>query len=187
MSATQPLLRPPFQPNPKSSSTAQPSQLLATAIHATPDIQPPPRPRSVKPRQDSAREDSTSEKATLSLIRRVLAPETSHGSDPRSSPKPVEDILPPLTSSNDFDVQLYAILAIIIKDFVNTWYTKITPDHAFVEEIIHIVAHCSRALEQRVRHVDIVELAVDELPGVLERHIRGNELMLSCENGINGG
>lgn len=93
--------------------------------------------------------------------------------DLRASPRPVEEILPPLTSSNDIDVQLYAIVAIIIKDFVNTWYANITPDHQFVDEVLQIIAHCSRAVEQRLRHVDIVELLLNEIPALLERHFVG--------------
>ena len=119
----------------------------------------------------SVSSDGTSEKATLSLIRRVLAPETGHGIDARASPRPVEDVLPPLTSSNEVDVQLYAIIAVVIKEFVYAWYSKITPDHAFVEEVVHIIAHCTRALEGRLRKNDIIEIALDEIPTLVERHI----------------
>lgn len=97
----------------------------------------------------------------------------NNGTDTRSSPAPIEGILPPLTSSNEVDVQLYAIVAIVIKDFVNAWYSKITPDRAFVDEVIQIIAHCSRALEQRIRQVDVTELILDELPVLVERHIAG--------------
>ena len=69
------------------------------------------------------------------------------------------------------DVELYAIVAIIVKDFVNTWYTKITTDHGFVEEIIQIIAHCSRALEQRLRKVDVVALLLDEIPLLVKEHV----------------
>jgi hypothetical protein len=113
--------------------------------------------------------DATSEKATLALIRRVLCPQTSsHGA---SSPQPLEELLPPLTSSNDVDRQLYALLAIIIKDFVYSWYSKITPDQALVNEVLQVVAHCTRALEQRLRQVDVAQLALDEMPALVEAHI----------------
>lgn len=97
----------------------------------------------------------------------------SSGTDTRLTPAPIEGVLPPLTSSNEADVQLYAIVAIVIKDFVNSWYSKITPDRAFVDEVIQIIAHCSRALEQRIRAVDVTELILDELPVLVERHIAG--------------
>lgn len=121
-----------------------------------------------------ASSDGTSQQATLSLIRRVLASETGHASDGRGTPRPVEDVLPPLTSSNEVDIQLYAIIAIVIKEFVNAWYSKITPDHVFVEEAVHIIAHCTRALEGRLRQTDVAEIALDEIPALVQRHI-------SCE------
>lgn len=97
----------------------------------------------------------------------------SYGAETRATPRPIEGILPPLTSSNEVDVQLYAIVAIIFKDFVNSWYSKITPDRTFIDEVIQIIAHCSRALEQRFRQIDVTELLLDELPVLVERHIHG--------------
>ncbi|KIW25089.1 uncharacterized protein PV07_10759 [Cladophialophora immunda] len=167
--------RPPFPTiATKASSTAQSSQLTVAA-----DSKATSGPRSAsrappitRSRQDAAAPDPTSERATLSLIRRTLVADGSHGgSDRRASPAPIEGVLPPLTSSNEVDVQLYAVVAIVIKDFVNSWYSKITPDRTFVDEVIQIIAHCSRALEQRIRQVDITELILDELPVLVERHI----------------
>ncbi|KAI9747545.1 MAG: hypothetical protein M1835_002039, partial [Candelina submexicana] len=89
----------------------------------------------------------------------------------RTAARPINELLPPLTSSNDVDLQLYAFIAIIIKDFVYSWYSKITPDQGFVDEVIQIIAHCSRALEQRLRNVDIEALVLDEIPQLLEAHI----------------
>lgn len=113
--------------------------------------------------------DATSDRATTALIRRVLCPQTS--SYGASSPQPPEELLPPLTSSNDVDRQLYAILAIIIKEFVYSWYAKITPDQALVNEVLQVIAHCTRALEQRLRQIDVAQLALDEIPGLVEAHV----------------
>ena len=99
----------------------------------------------------------------------------SNGADTRRSPASIDGILPPLTSSNEMDVQLYAVVAIVIRDFVNSWYSKITTDRAFVDEVIQIIAHCSRALEQRIRQIDVTELILDELPVLVERHIAGEQ------------
>lgn len=122
----------------------------------------------------SARSPSTdpvSERATLFLIRRTLCSQL--GDKGRSTPVPIDEILPPLTSSNEVDVQLYAFIAIIIREFVQTWYSKITPDQTFVEEVVKIIAHCTRALEQRLREVDLESLLFDELPELLELHVQG--------------
>ncbi|CAE7014348.1 PXA domain containing protein [Pyrenophora teres f. teres] len=80
-------------------------------------------------------------------------------------------MLPPLTSSNEVDLQLYGIISVIIKEFVQTWYTKITPDQVFVNEVIQIIAHCTRGLEQRLRKVDLEALLLDEIPELLQAHL----------------
>lgn len=115
--------------------------------------------------------DFLSDKATVALIRRVLCAQ-HHTDRERSTPAPIEDLLPPLTSRNDVDLQLYALIAIIIKEFVQNWYARITPDETFVAEIVQIIAHCTRALEQRLRKVDLESLLLDELPELLDAHIR---------------
>ncbi len=176
MTATSPS-RPPLPPSiaTKSSSTASLSQLGAVASSKTTSA-PRTHTSSRAPltaRQDGPSQDHTSQRTTLSLIRRTLVSDGSQGTDLRASPGPIEGILPPLTSSNEVDVQLYAIVAIVIKDFVNSWYSKITPDRTFVDEVIQIIAHCTRALEQRLRQIDITELLLDEVPVLVERHIDG--------------
>jgi hypothetical protein len=162
----------PFQPTLKASSTAQHSQLSAVAGN-TPTVSrtaSPARTRKQQ-RQETSKDDFLTDKSTVSLIRRVLVPDT-HGVD-RNTNAPIEALLPPLTSSNDVDLQLYAIIAIVVKDFINPWYTKITPDQTFVDEVTQIIAHCSRALEQRLRQVDVAELLLDEVPAILESHVVG--------------
>jgi hypothetical protein len=69
------------------------------------------------------------------------------------------------------DRQLYALIAIIIKEFVLSWYSKITADQSFINEVLQVIAHCTRALEQRLREVNVAQLALDELPALLEAHI----------------
>ena len=87
------------------------------------------------------------DKSALALIRRVLC---SHA--PPSTP--LEELLPALTSSPDVDLQLYALLAVVFRDFVYSWYSKITTDTVFVQEVVAVVAHCSRAIEERLRKVE---------------------------------
>ncbi|KAJ0107628.1 pxa domain-containing protein [Diaporthe amygdali] len=123
------------------------------------------------PRSNAAPTDFLSDRATAQLIRRVLCPQQA-GDRGRATPAPIHDLLPPLTSRNDVDLQLYAIIAIILRDFVQAWYNKITPDGTFVEEVVHIIAHCTRALEQRLRKVDVESLLLDELPDLLDKHIQ---------------
>ncbi|KAF2403636.1 hypothetical protein EJ06DRAFT_471751 [Trichodelitschia bisporula] len=120
--------------------------------------------------------DALSDKATAAFIRRTLCSHhalSASGEKGRSTPRPIDELLPPLTSSNEVDLQLYAILAVIIKEFVLAWYAKITSDHVFVDEVIHTIAHCTRALEQRLRNVDLEALILDEVPQLVDAHLNG--------------
>jgi len=85
---------------------------------------------------------------------------------------PIEELLPPLTSRNDVDLQLYALISIILRESVQNWYGKITADETFVAEIVQIIAHVTRALEQRLRKIDLESLLLDELPDLLDAHVR---------------
>ncbi|CAK7563331.1 MAG: hypothetical protein SEPTF4163_001198 [Sporothrix epigloea] len=157
----------------KKPYTHQATNSLSSNFSSSPASRraPPPLPRAVGI-------DPLSDKATLLLIRRTLCPrdgatqgQNTSGVDLASTP--IEDLLPPLTSRNDVDLQLYALLAVIVREFVLTWYSKITPeDDQFVTEIVQIFAHCTRALEQRLRKVDLESLLFDELPALLDNHVR---------------
>jgi hypothetical protein len=156
-----------LQPRLKALAT---SNVSAQSASASKDH--PSRPQT--PVRQSTRQSTTdplSERTTLFLIRRTLCSQL--GEKGRSTPAPIDELLPPLTSSNEVDLQLYALSSIIIREFVQTWYTKITPDHMFVEEVVKIIAHCTRALEQRLRKVDLESLIFDELPDLLDVHVQG--------------
>jgi hypothetical protein len=121
--------------------------------------------------------NSSTDKDTIEFIKHVLCSgknggPTSDAIQSKRDDTPLEELLPPLTSSNAVDVQLYAIIAVILSQFVQTWYHRITPDDAFVAEIVQIIAHCTRGLEQRLRHVDLVELLLDELPALAVTHLQ---------------
>ena len=163
-------LRPPsyLQPRPKAVPTFSSPLIAAKSTPSTPQLSTP----ATQSRQNSpVRSSSTtdlSDKATAALIKRVLCP-SSHPSESR----PLDELLPPLTSSNEVDLQLYAIIAIVVKDLVYSWYGKITPDQTFVEEVVKIIAHCTTQLESRLRKVDIESLVLDEIPELVERHVNG--------------
>jgi hypothetical protein len=156
-----------LQPRAKSLATSNISSQSASASK-----EPIPRPATPASRSNTrlVSADPLSERATIFLIRRTLC---TLGDKGRSTPAPIDELLPPLTSSNEVDLQLYALIAIIIREFVQTWYSKITPDQVFVEEVVKIIAHITRALEQRLRKVDLESLLFDELPELLEIHLQG--------------
>lgn len=165
---------PPGQPQLKAAPTAP---LVTPTESSTRLSTRTPEPAGTGPtrlKKDVTSPNVASEQATISLIRRVLIPHQSSSGASTNDVTSLTSELPPLTSSNAIDLQLYAILAVVVKEFVNAWYSKITPDHGFVEEVIHIVAHCSRAIEQRIRKIDAVTLLFDGLPSVITDHIQGD-------------
>lgn len=126
-------------------------------------------------RQRSGLQDDGQNKAAIAYIKRTLCarPQSQDTSTSEAAIDitPLEDLLPPLTSSNDIDVELYALIAVIMSNFVQVWYNRITPDQEFVAEIVQIIAHCTRGLEQRLRQVDLESVLLDELPDLLLEHI----------------
>lgn len=119
---------------------------------------------------------------TVRLIKKTLCAQQSQPATTKETPpndiesKPLQELLPPLTSSNEVDFQLYAIIAVILKQFVQVWYNRLTPDQDFVAEIVQIIAHCTRGIEQRLRQVDLGLLLLDELPALLVEHVDGMRL-----------
>ncbi|OKL60329.1 hypothetical protein UA08_04194 [Talaromyces atroroseus] len=152
----------------RGPSPFKPAATTTTSPSRTPNLSNRMESRT-EHRRSTIDTEMADDKSTVALIRRVLCPDVStFGS---SAPRPLQELLPPLTSSNDVDLQLYALIAVIIKEFVYSWYAKITPDHVFVDEVLQLVAHCTRALEQRIRQVDIGQLVLDEVTGLVEAHI----------------
>ena len=171
---TQAALRPPsnLQPRPKAVPTFSSTNLGAVSRSTTPQLsRPPSQSRHPSPVRSTATTD-VSDIATVALVRRVLCPH-SHNNAGRE--RSIEEVLPPLTSSNEVDLQLYAIIAVVIKDVVQSWYGRITPDKSFVEEVVKIIAHCTRSIESRLRSVDLESLVFDEIPELIERHIQGTQ------------
>ena len=153
-----------IRPRPKAaiSRTTSLKSNAADSLESSQELPPKPAAPPATPR-DAPAETSTT--ATVALIRRVLCPAGDR--------RPLDVLLPPLTSSNDVDLQLYGLLAVIVKEFVYSWYAKLTPDRTFVAEVVNLIAHCTRDLEQRARRVDWEALLLDEIPELVQRHVFG--------------
>jgi hypothetical protein len=135
------------------------------------------KPRHTRSKSSKKLDSINSDEATVAFIKRTLCPHQltdPEGSRARNISKPLSELLPPLTSSDQVDLQLYALISIIIKDFVQAWYSKITPDQEFTDQVVHIIAHCTRDLEQRIAAVDLEALVFDEIPELVDVHVTGN-------------
>ncbi|KAF3080694.1 hypothetical protein TWF569_006591 [Orbilia oligospora] len=115
------------------------------------------------------------ERNLAALTKRVLCAHAPVG-------KTIEEVLPALTSLPKVDLQLYGFISIILRDFVQSWYQKITPDHEFIDEIVLIIAHCTLSLEQRIRQVDLETLLLEEAPVLLETHVKDYRVALERQS-----
>jgi len=123
--------------------------------------------------------ETTADDAATSLVRRILGGSHqlnigSHATNRHvgDRTRSIDANLPPLTSSNEIDLQLYALIAILVKDCVQSWYSRFTTDHTFPDELLHIIAHCSRALEERLRNADLERLLLDTIPAAVDVHVQ---------------
>ncbi|KAL4974443.1 PXA domain-containing protein [Aspergillus desertorum] len=148
------------------------SSSRSTAVPTSPTITTPTQSSRLQSKNDGqvVQPDEANDKAIAALVRRVLCPQTGSYGGATSSYAP-EELLPPLTSSNDVDRQLYALVAMIVKEFISSWYSKITSDQALINEVLQLIAHLTRALEQRLREIDIAQLVLDDIPALVEKHI----------------
>lgn len=181
---TQPLLRPPttlLQPRPKANPTSSSSSIGGHITIKTPQQSRSPSETRQTPSTTPSINPVPSDQAIAALIRRVLC---SNQTNAASEAPPIDELLPPLTSSNEVDLQLYAIIAIVVKELVYSWYGKITPDQTFVEEVVRIFAHCTRALEGRLRRIDLESLAFDEIPELIESHVLGQLLYSPAQGSV---
>ncbi|KAL6709310.1 hypothetical protein ACN47E_001717 [Coniothyrium glycines] len=167
-------------PRGSDGPTSQPQSQRSTAVSTTvpAGVIPSNSHRGIAAARGSRasrlQTEAGTDRATAAFIRRTLCGHyvlLGNGEKAGTTLRPIEEALPPLTSSNQVDLQLYAIISVIIKEFVQTWYSKITPDHIFVNEILQIIAHCTRGLEQRLRKIDLEALLLDEIPEVLHNHL----------------
>lgn len=159
------------------------SSKSTTVPAATTTIAPSQSSRRLQPKSDSRNEqlNGANDRALAALVRRVLCPQLGSYGGATSLYAP-EELLPPLTSSNDVDRQLYALVAMMVKEFISSWYSKITSDQALISEVLQLIAHLTRALEQRLREVDIVQLVLDDIPSLVETHITSYRLATEQTN-----
>ncbi|KFX91775.1 hypothetical protein V490_05726, partial [Pseudogymnoascus sp. VKM F-3557] len=90
---------------PPPSSTAPIKRTTAT---------PSPVPRAAQPTQAQILA-ALSPAATSALIRRTLYPSASKDT-------PLSSLLTPLTGDADVDFEIYALLAVVLREFVVKWY-----------------------------------------------------------------
>lgn len=160
----------------------QPSPRVRTALAARQSAASSRTTSQVRQPLPAIVADEKSDLVTSAFVRRILCPShLQHESEKNElQGTAVADLLPPLTSSNEIDLQLYAFIALIIKECVQSWYTRFSPDQIFVDEIVHIIAHCTRGLEERARKTDLEVLILDDIPALLDAHLYAHRTALAA-------
>lgn len=80
-------------------------------------------------------------------------------------------LLPELTQSDPVNVQLYALIGLLLKQFVQSWHSLITNDKTFLHEILETLANITHKIENRLTLLDFNEIIMNELPMLIQSHV----------------
>lgn len=122
-----------------------------------------PAPTAANPKVEKAPQ-------TEHLIRQIFLPREPHQTDWR-------DRLPTLSSSDEVNIEIYALFGLICRQFIQTWYYKIVDDPAFIYDISGVLAHVVKQLEERLGTIDMFGFLLDEIPLILDEHIKDVRLV----------
>jgi hypothetical protein len=122
------------------------------------------RPRSAH--SNSITSNTTKQQQPATLARRLLFPHLPPGSD-----------LPPLfispTCSPELNAEAYDFLALALRAFVNTWWTKITRyDKELLPEITIVLTTVLRTFETRLLTTDFSLFMFSVAPALIAQHYR---------------
>ncbi|KAG1769636.1 PXA domain-containing protein [Suillus occidentalis] len=122
-----------------------------------------PRPRST---HSNSFTSNTTKQQPATLAKRLLFPHLPPGSD-----------LPPLFASPacspELNAEAYDFLALALRAFVNTWWTKVTRyDKELLPEITIILTTVLRTLETRLLSTDFSLFMFSVVPALITQHYR---------------
>ncbi|VDC01904.1 unnamed protein product [Peniophora sp. CBMAI 1063] len=119
---------------------------------------PPPSLKSAVSRTSPA--PAASAAAPPTLAKRLLFPHL-----PPAAP------LPPLLDDPALDAELYDLLALALRAFVNPWWTRLTRyDRSFLPHLTVILTHVIRAVAARAKQADWAMLVYVTLPSLVNQH-----------------
>ncbi|KAG7878909.1 hypothetical protein KL907_003320 [Ogataea polymorpha] len=84
-----------------------------------------------------------------------------------------QESLPAFTSSSTVDNELHALVGLFLRQFVRGWYKNVAFDEngEFITEIVALIAHLTRDIQQRCLRIDWSQLLLDDLFVVLDKHM----------------
>ncbi|KAJ2058130.1 hypothetical protein GGI08_003487 [Coemansia sp. S2] len=77
-----------------------------------------------------------------------------------------------VTTSAKVNQAVSRLVALIMRDFVQEWYEKVTDDREFLGEVSSQIMLVVNEIEKRCRQVDWVEFILFELPDIVHLHIK---------------
>ena len=77
-----------------------------------------------------------------------------------------------LTSSNLVNQELSKIFALLLRDFVSSWFKSVSQDQELYIEIIKAISSMVQEIERRCFRIDWVSLLTQDLPSILSNHIK---------------
>ncbi|KAI8321764.1 PXA-domain-containing protein [Martensiomyces pterosporus] len=75
-------------------------------------------------------------------------------------------------SSSKVNSSISRLFSLIVRDFVQEWYQKVTDDKEFIGEVSHQLVLVVNEIERRCRKVDWVQFVLFECPEIIHLHIR---------------
>lgn len=79
--------------------------------------------------------------------------------------------LPRLRCSEGVARELYALVGVLLRQFVRSWHTEIIDDSKFINELVEAIAEIANLLTERLQNVDIDNLILDDIPCLLDMHL----------------
>ncbi|KAI0724358.1 PXA domain-containing protein [Cerioporus squamosus] len=135
----------------------------------------PPSARRVGPRSIQSFASSTADKSSAAQTRPPPAKPVTLAKRILFPTLPADADLPPLllspAAAPELNAELYDFIALALRAYVNTWWSKITRyDKEFLPEITRILTVVMRTLEARLLATDLSPLVLRDLPTLLNQH-----------------
>ncbi|KAJ2500689.1 hypothetical protein GGH96_002545 [Coemansia sp. RSA 1972] len=145
--------------------TSDAAESLANSRPSSPGSAPSTLAGSLRSYWESRRGPRRTPADILRNIRRLGTRAPTRASYTGSKP-------PFLKSSAVVNASVLRLVTLIVRDFVQEWYEKITDDKEFTTQVAGQLSQVTNEIEKRCRKVDWVRFLLFELPEIVHLHVR---------------
>lgn len=85
-------------------------------------------------------------------------------------------VLPEVTGNLRADAEVYALVGLVVRQFVDSWHGKITEEREFLVQVAIAIGQVAQGLAKRCEKLEMDEVLLDGIPSVILTHIRDIEL-----------